>query len=102
MMIELLESGVSVDSKDDYGETALMKASFHGYEEMVKMLLQKVSESSSGNVEMVKTSLSRIVNLKNNKGKTALMMAICLFRHPRTCFGLFQSWQQMLCPKSSI
>ena len=43
--------------------------------EMVKMLLQKVSESSSGNVEMVKTSLSRIVNLKNYKGKTALMMA---------------------------
>ena len=37
----LLREGIDIDSKDRYGQTALMLAARHGHEQMVQLLLKK-------------------------------------------------------------
>jgi hypothetical protein len=56
---EILRSGVSVDAKDEFGETALQKAAQAGQSEMVKLLLAHGADA----------------NHKNQFGQTALDIA---------------------------
>lgn len=56
----ILKSGkADINSKDKYCETALMRASWRGYSEIVKYLVEKRAD----------------INIKNNNGKTALDLA---------------------------
>ena len=56
----LIENGkVNVNSKDDDGWTALMRASWRGYSEILQYLIE----------------IGADINIKNNDGKTALDLA---------------------------
>ena len=55
----LVDEGVYIDIRDEYGKTALMLASEYGHSEVVKYLIDKGTD----------------INAKNNDGKTALMLA---------------------------
>ena len=54
-----LDKGVDVNTKDNRGDTALMKASARGYLEITKLLIERGAD----------------INAKNNRGDTALMKA---------------------------
>jgi ankyrin repeat protein len=58
-VISLLDAGMSTDTLDIEGRTALMYASYNGYTPIVKKLLEKGAN----------------VNLQDKYGRTALMMA---------------------------
>lgn len=58
-LIEGLEAGIDVNSRDQEGRTALMYASYNGHTEAIKILIEKGAH----------------VNLADNYGRTALMMA---------------------------
>jgi ankyrin repeat protein len=86
-----------VDFEDENGDTALMLAVYHGYFNIVKLLLQKgadpniinakyplrspvlIDASGCGNIDIVKEILSdprTNVNIQNSSGRTALIKAI--------------------------
>ena len=41
---QLLQSGVDVDARDRYGQTALMLAAHHGHREMVETLIESAAD----------------------------------------------------------
>ena len=44
----LLQSGADVDSRDRYGQTALMQAAHHGHEALVELLIENGAEVPGG------------------------------------------------------
>jgi ankyrin repeat protein len=55
----LLEAGAEVNATDAFGETALMKASGYGYEQIIKVLIEHGAD----------------LNVRDKKGRTAVMHA---------------------------
>ena len=89
---EILESGVDINAKNNWGDTALHIASREGHTDIVAMLLEKgadvnaksdggytalISASESGHTETVAMLLEKgaDVNAKTNWGDTALIEA---------------------------
>jgi ankyrin repeat protein len=92
-IIELfINAGMNVNTKGNYGETALMLASVHNNIEMIKFLIEKGADinaksndgytplmfaSTQGLLDVVKLLIENgaNVNAQNNDGETALMLA---------------------------
>ena len=90
----LLMQGADVNAKNSNGQTALMLASFNGYDQTVKILLDKgaypniivdhqgntalMYASRNGHIEIVNTLLTKgaYIDAKNLVGQTALMIAV--------------------------
>ncbi|KAI2492666.1 serine/threonine kinase [Fragilaria crotonensis] len=92
---DLLKSGANVNAKDEYGYTALIRASMFGHLEVVRFLLVHdgvdvntkndfgvaalIAASKKGRLEVVRALLKHDgvdVNIKNDHGATALIIAI--------------------------
>ena len=90
----LLDNGAKIDAKDNFGNTALLKASSNGQMEVVKLLLDKsatvdtknnqditplLMAASKGDVEIVKLLLAKGANpnaaMKGSKPWTPLTIA---------------------------
>ena len=88
----LLEQGASVDAEDQYGATALIKASEQGHTSLVRLFLEKQADSNhsdnfadtallkavtSGHPDIVEllVNAKASVNQPDANGNTALMMA---------------------------
>lgn len=81
----LLNKGADVNAKDESGETALMKASFYGYADIVRILLEK------GAAVETKSAYSHTA-LENaqSKGYTEIVSLLqdALSRNPQALFAL--------------
>lgn len=96
----LLDGGMDINSKDAYGDTALIAAAGNGRAVIVKLLLDRgakinltndeahtalMSAAARGDYELVHTLIGAgaDVNVKNNQGETALFLAT-QYGHPST------------------
>jgi hypothetical protein len=88
----LLDRGVDVAQKDNYGETALIKAAYQGHAEIVRLLIEGnadlnaqdksgadalMSAALQGNTECVRLLLDKAANVQaqNAAGQTAMLLA---------------------------
>lgn len=72
----LLDLGVDIHKKNSDGDTAMLIAARLGNGDMVKLLIDTIKEKYSDNSQEGQEEIARLINTKNNDGRTALLEVV--------------------------